>query len=136
MPYIAHRRNAALRRHRTRRGMRGCFGDDATVDPTDPFAGTIFSSNGGSSTPTVTTTPTPVDPNDPLKGTIFSNSNTSSSSSSDSSVGTVVSSFLKALFPPTVAPGMIIAPQSGIGTGTMLMLAGGAILVLVLATRK
>jgi hypothetical protein len=54
-----------------------------------------------------------------------------------SSGGGVLDTFLKTLFPtPTMATGPLAPMQTGIGTGTALMIAGGVVLFAFVATRR
>jgi hypothetical protein len=60
----------------------------------------------------------------------------SSSSSSDSSVTSVLSSIAKAFGAGLAPQPTVVMPQGGMSTGTMLALAGGAVLLVVLLSRR
>jgi len=72
------------------------------------------------------------DPAHPVGTTVTSGS----TSSSDSGVTGVLSSIAKAFGAGLAPQPTVVVPQSGMSTGTMLALAGGAVLLVVLLSRR
>lgn len=145
MPYIKQHPALAHRPVLRRRGMSG-MGDftDAdqcsTIPMGDPYRkpgnycatpdGGITTFNSDGSTyrqPGYTVDPDPAHPAGTGPG----------GSASSGSGGGAFDAFLKALIPTAVPqPGIIMAPSSGMSTGTMVALAGGALVLVLIISRR